>query len=283
MPAPTTGDDTRTYTATSEQDADVWLESLAHQEGRPVVGAELDSRTAGRIRVTARLGDVTPTDEPGNPDTAPAPATERVERRITVPGDDQDELDDALQRWSHELESEHGQVLDFDVQPGDAPGLYVAAATVPVNRRRRGPHRSGGDVTPVDESAAPAPAAEPARCGSCGGALPVRTGPGRRRRYCSDACRSRAARQRHPAPIRCELRAGWWPCDQPAAWMIREPDEDQPSGWSRHGLKVAACEDCAELVGAFAVRQPGVMFVARQSVADYRAEQRERDHILSWG
>jgi hypothetical protein len=273
MSAPTApGDDVRTYTATSEQDADAWLESLAQEEGRPVVGAELGSRAGGRVRVTARLGDVTPTDEPQ--DAAPAAGTERVELRITVPGDDQDELDAALQRWSRDLESEHGQILDVDVRLGEAPGLYVASATVPARQRRRGPRRSGGDVTPD----------QPARCGSCGDKLPVRTGgPGRRRRYCNDACRSRAARQRHPAPIRCELRAGWWPCDQPAAWMIREPDDDQPNGWSRHGLKVAVCEDCAELVEAFAVRQPGVMFVARQSVADYRAEQRERDHILSWG
>jgi hypothetical protein len=86
LPAPTT-DDTRTYTATSEQDADAWLESLARREGRPVVGAELDSRAGGRIRVTARLGDVTPTDGPQDQDAAPAPGTERVELRITVPGD----------------------------------------------------------------------------------------------------------------------------------------------------------------------------------------------------
>lgn len=282
MPAPTTDADTRTYTATSERDADAWLESLARQEGRPVVGVELDSRAGGRVRVTARLGDVTLTDDPQDQDDA-SPGTERVELRITVPGDDQDELDDALQRWSRELESDYGQITDFDVRPGDAPGLYVATATVPSHQCRRGPHRTRGDVTPADEAAASASAAEPLRCGSCGGTLPVRSGPGRRRRYCSDACRSRAARQRHPAPIRCELRAGWWPCDQPAAWMIREPDEDQPSGWSRHGLKVAACEDCAELVESFAVLQPGVMFVDRQSVADYRAEQRERNRILGGG
>jgi hypothetical protein len=65
--------------------------------------------------------------------------------------------------------------------------------------------------------------------------------------------------------------------------MVREPDRDHPSGWSPHGLKVAACEDCAELVEAFAVRQPGVMFVERQPIADYRAEQRERQRLLSWG
>lgn len=46
-------------------------------------------------------------------------------------GDDQDELDDALQRWSRDLESDHGQVLEFDVRPGDASGLYIATATVP--------------------------------------------------------------------------------------------------------------------------------------------------------
>lgn len=66
MSAPTTDDDTRTYTATSEQDADAWLEPLARQEGRPVVGAEFDCRAGGRIRVTARLGDVTPADECGD-------------------------------------------------------------------------------------------------------------------------------------------------------------------------------------------------------------------------
>jgi hypothetical protein len=43
-----------------------------------------------------------------------------------------------------------------------------------------------------------------------------------------------------------------------------------------HGLKVAACEDCAELVEAFAVHQPSVMFVARQPIADHRTEQRDR-------
>jgi hypothetical protein len=73
LPAPTTEeDDTRTYTATSEQDADAWLDSLAHQEGRPVVGAEFDSRTGGRIRITARLGDVTPADEHAMPAAGPA-------------------------------------------------------------------------------------------------------------------------------------------------------------------------------------------------------------------
>lgn len=74
--------------------------------------------------------------------------------------------------------------------------------------------------------------------------------------------------------MRCELRAGGWPCDQNATYVIRETSDDHDSGWSPHGLRVAACEDCAELVEQFAVRQPGVMFVGRQAVADFREQRR---------
>ena len=58
------------------------------------------------------------------------------------------------------------------------------------------------------------------QCAACGDPLPRQTGPGRRRRYCSDTCRYQH-KPRRPRPPRCQMRAGAWRCTQQAEWAGR--------------------------------------------------------------
>lgn len=218
-------DAVRTYTASSQRDADAWLADL--ERDHELTRVEMSTRAAGRVRVVAHLVDAEPA----------------ADRPLAIP---------------HQAGGEDRAANQLGATPAKRVVLEGDTETAPDRSAPRGP----------------------ARCGDCHRPLPPRTGPGRRRRYCSDACRSRAARARNPRPPNCELRAGGWTCDRPAAVMVREPDEHHPTGWAPHGLAVAACEDCAELVEAFAVRQPGVMFVDRQSIAEFlihRAQTR-----LTW-
>lgn len=263
-----------THTADSERAADEWLTQLEriHQLER----VTMSEAGGGKVAVTAYLVD---------PD---APATERVQRELAVPvtnpdadpdpfdeGVDVERVEEALEQWEDELQREHGAVDDLDWRVSDRPGVVVATATVPAQRASTPDTPADAATDTATDAAAGPAAAEPAPrawvCGECRTDLPPRSGPGRRRRYCSDACRSRASRARRPPALRCELRAGGWPCDQPAAYVVREPDASHRSGWSPHGLAVAACELCAELVEEFAARQPGVVLVGRQPVADYHA------------
>lgn len=145
------------------------------------------------------------------------------------------------------------------------------AATAPTR-----PATSAGSTSSVPEPRSERPQPQPRVCGSCRAELPAPAGSGRPRRYCSDTCRSRASRARHPTIPKCGLRAGGWPCDEPAVVMVREVDENHRSGWSPHGLAIPACEPCADLVEQFAVRQPSVMFVGQQPVLEYLASRAGR-------
>ena len=173
---------------------------------------------------------------------------------------------DEAERWLAELELTAAVVRAEQTQLGRGRVAVTAyleddqAATVPVS-------------TPAGPtSSVPAPRRERSRaCGCCRADLPEPAGSGRPRRYCSDACRSRASRARHPTIPKCGLRAGGWPCDQPAAVVVREVDEHHRSGWAPHGLTIPACDLCADLVEQFAAQQRGVMFVGQQPVLEYLA------------
>lgn len=126
----------------------------------------------------------------------------------------------------------------------------------------------------VVDPAPPARALAGGRCECCGTQLPVRTGRGRRRRYCSDACRSRAARERNPKPPTCQLRVGGWPCERPAVAYLREPDPARPGKVKLWGFTAAVCGQCLPLAEAFAAANGHTTF--RQSIQDHQAELRAR-------
>jgi hypothetical protein len=110
-------------------------------------------------------------------------------------------------------------------------------------------------VTVVPEPAEPAEPAEPTdpadlagsapRCERCGTELPERAGSGRRRRFCSDACRQAVSRVRRPKR-RCQLRVGATSCPRPAIGRVH--GAALPGAVVEGAVDASLCEVCAPIM-----------------------------------
>ena len=125
-------------------------------------------------------------------------------------------------------------------------------------------------------------------CERCGAPIPPRTDPrGRKARYCSDACRTAASRERREQRHRDEVAqareqlALRLPDEQAAdaAKLVREMTRDLRSGRDfpvtpQHQELVAAIKDFADLMDArTAATQPPAASLSRQQ---RRAQQRKK-------
>lgn len=158
--------------------------------------------------------------------------------------------------WLADLELDSGRPLSrvsWDEAGGGRVTVTVELGETPVPEQGTGDNSSDG------------------RCVACGGQLPHQTGPGRRRRYCSDTCRYRD-KKRRPRPPQCQMRAGAWRCTQQAEWGIREAEIDGAQAWVPAGFTAAMCELCADACEEFALRQDDVWHVKRQPVQEWLAQ-----------
>ena len=108
----------------------------------------------------------------------------------------------------------------------------------------------------------------PQICAYCGNALPQKSGPGRKRRFCRDACRTAAARhgrRRHDDVVRCTTHFGQnrtgWGCDNPADGnVVIKPARPLPARLSGDPLHSDAhetliCDACRRLCEQLLTRQ----------------------------
>lgn len=93
-------------------------------------------------------------------------------------------------------------------------------------------------------------------CEQCSTPMPIRTdGPGRRRRYCSDACRQAASRARAHQHRQCQVRLGSAACRREATGRVFGVGI---LGAPLRGLvEVEVCDACAPMVVAWVTINAG--------------------------